>query len=849
MFEWLGNEGWIVLSWWALATLAGAAALPLCMRLLGSLPDRGYTLARAAGILLTSFVFWLLATLGFLRNETGSIILAWFIVLTVGLLVYFEVGKRNRRRISISYWWNENRRMIIVFEVLFIVLLMSWSLVRAHQNNLVTTEKPMDLALMASIQRTETFPPPDPWLSGYSISYYYFGYVIAASFSQMSGVESAIGYNLWTAMLFALAGTTAFGVVYNLVRAHQRETVGGKSSRWKAIITGLLGTYMLVMMGNYLTPLVDIEYFRGGASEAYLDLWDVRERETPRPAELGTNSVDNWDYWWWFRSARIIHDRNLPGMGAANEEAINEFPMFSFVLADNHPHVMALPFAVLALGLALNTALSPRRPTWEQFIFYGLIAGSFVFLNTWDAPTYMGLIVVAEGMRRWLKQGRITGGDWAFLLYFLAVMGGITLIAYFPFLVGFRSQLGGALPNIIHPTHFGQYFLVFGALVPFAAMFIAVETWRGRRAGSFNRALAIQIPLGILLLFVMILIVFIAVGMINPEARNAALRFVTDAGGWSAVLPQIISKRVANGLTTLVLLIGIGLIAGRLFNRHGEKQAYPATTGLALVFIAAGLLVTLAPEFVYLRDNFATRMNTIFKFYYQAWTLFAIGGAFGLYTLLNDARTDQPPIETRPLIILGRLVLIIIMIVALMLGAIYPMYAIHSRALIETGIIDNPNATLTLNGGRTLTNPGDYEALVCLREIIGREDVVVAEVSHSGSYDYFAGGIASGRLAGITGAPTVLGWQGHQSQWRGTGYSAAVGTRADDIRRLYSDLRIDMVQDVIQQYGIDYILYGSAERDRYGAAGEQKFFDIYPVVCESDTARIFRVEPLTNFGN
>ena len=62
-------------------TLAGAAALPLCLRLLGALPDRGYTLARAAGVLLVAFVFWLLASLGFVNNSTGSMILAWAVVL------------------------------------------------------------------------------------------------------------------------------------------------------------------------------------------------------------------------------------------------------------------------------------------------------------------------------------------------------------------------------------------------------------------------------------------------------------------------------------------------------------------------------------------------------------------------------------------------------------------------------------------------------------------------------------------------------------------------------------------------------------------------------------------------
>ena len=49
--DWIAREGWMIISWWLIATAAGAAALPLCLRLLHNLPDKGYTLARAAGIL------------------------------------------------------------------------------------------------------------------------------------------------------------------------------------------------------------------------------------------------------------------------------------------------------------------------------------------------------------------------------------------------------------------------------------------------------------------------------------------------------------------------------------------------------------------------------------------------------------------------------------------------------------------------------------------------------------------------------------------------------------------------------------------------------------------------------
>ena len=80
LLDWMLREGAWVFSWWLLVTFAGGAVLPLIRRLLPSLPDEGYTLARTMGMLWVGYVFWLLSTLGFLVNNEGSILLAWVLV-------------------------------------------------------------------------------------------------------------------------------------------------------------------------------------------------------------------------------------------------------------------------------------------------------------------------------------------------------------------------------------------------------------------------------------------------------------------------------------------------------------------------------------------------------------------------------------------------------------------------------------------------------------------------------------------------------------------------------------------------------------------------------------------------
>jgi YYY domain-containing protein len=824
-FDWFAREGLMVVSWWTLALLAGAAALPLCWRLLSALPDRGFTFAPAAGLLLTAFTFWLLASLGFLRNEPGSIILSWLIVLAVSLLVFFRV--RDDTPFELRVWWRENRAAIITAVLLFSLVLLGWAFVRAHQNGLSGTEKPMDLAFMSAIVRSNTFPPNDPWLSGYSISYYYFGYVIGAMFTKLSGVPNTVGYNLWTAMLFALAAVTTFGVVYNLVRSRG-------ALRRAAVGYAMIGVMILTVMGNLEFALVEMPYQTRTASAPYLDFWDVRNREVPR-AENADTTPDGWDFWWWFRAARVIKDRTLPGQaGEGYTEAINEFPMFSYLLADNHPHVMSLPFTLLAMGLGLNVLLRSRRPNLPEILFYGLVVGGLVFLNTWDSPIYIMVLVGAELLRRIREKTYLQRDDWVELFLFGAALLVVTLVAYSPFILSFRSQLGGILPNVTQPTRFRQYFLTFGALVPLVAMFLLLEAWRGNRQRRMSWRFGLLMAGGTLLALVIAMLGLIVIGASVPVLRQKVVEFIEGSGGWNVFMPTVMQYRFDGLLTTVFLFLCLVIIVARLFphprKHHDEALSvgYPPATGYALLLAGAGVMLTLIPEYVYLRDNFGDRMNTIFKLYYQAWALFAIASAYGIYTLFSDHEQARPAVPLRALAGAATTVLI-------GAGLLYPIFGIQERALFEDRNVTG--ADLTLDGWNTLVQPDDYNVLMCLTQIIGDDDVVMLEAT-GGSYDI------AGRASAFTGIPTVIGWQPHQGQWRGSSYSATVGARPDEVRRIYEDLRLDMVQPMIQKYEIDYILYGSVERrdDRYGPAGEQKFLESYEVVCESGNSRIFRVD-------
>src|SRR6185295_2234244 len=186
------------------------------------------------------------------------------------------------------------------------------------------------------------------WMAGYSISYYYFGYFMAAMLSTASGVGGSIGLNMMVSMIFALAGVTAFGVVNNLVRAKSLyglpvrqdtntelgeipvdESPIKRESHWGALLAGILATFMVVFMGNFHTALIVMPYHSGTASLDYLQFWSVQNFDAPAAA--------NPNYDWWrdgFWASRVVQDYNLDGTIAQDAQPIDEFPQFSFILAD-----------------------------------------------------------------------------------------------------------------------------------------------------------------------------------------------------------------------------------------------------------------------------------------------------------------------------------------------------------------------------------------------------------------------------------------------------------------------------------------------------------------------------------
>ncbi|NJN97658.1 MAG: hypothetical protein HC875_28050 [Anaerolineales bacterium] len=238
-----------------------------------------------------------------------------------------------------------------------------------------------------------------------------------------------------------------------------------------------------------------------------------------------------------------------------------------------------------------------------------------------------------------------------------------------------------------------------------------------------------------------------------------------------------------------------------------------------LILALVGLALPLSVEFVYLRDNFGIRMNTIFKFYFQAWVLLALASAFAVYYGSVHSRG------------LARVAWQAGMALLVAGGLVYPVLATPNKA-------DFFQNEPTLNAIAWIAShrPGDYAAIEWLRANASDQAVILeapgAPAGEFGAYNY------SGRISAMTGLPTLLGWGGHQSQWRGN-YDEP-GRREPDIDQLYNTTDLRQTQALLDKYGISYVIVGDFERERYAPPGLRKFEQLMDVAFQQDGTTIYQ---------
>ncbi len=773
--------------WWLSVEFLGLIALPFTVVLFKKLPDRGYAFGKALSILFVSFLLWLAAYAHILPNSR------WAIILIIAVLALGSLVLAIRRRHQIASFISQNRRVIIATEVIFLLSFVLLAVMRAYNPDILFGEKPMDFAFLNGILRSDYFPPNDPWLSGHSISYYYFGYLMMATLTKLTGIAPSVAFNLSLALIFALTTIGAFSIVYNLVKMSR----GGMRA---AIGFGLVAAGFLVILAN-LEGVLELFHAHGLGSDGFWEWVGIKGLDQPY------NSA-HWyptDHWWWWRSTRVI---DTLAYGASLDYTITEFPFFSFLFADLHPHLMALPFVLLNLAFCLEIFSAPAalglawlKRNWPKLLVFALCLGSLGFINTWDLPTYAFIFMVAALIAAYWARGKIDLGLLRDVGIFTLALVGFALLFYLPYYIGLQTQVKGIsyLGDVdTRPFHF---LIVWGLLLFAAISYVLAQAWRALRK---------KLPSW-------------------KEVSGAVLLPLIPLAAWAiCVLATGTEASILGKLWHLLPLLVILALALLIIIRKSQMMRKSADEGekaslFVLLLLFTGFLLAVGCELFFIDDIFGAgyeRMNTVFKIYYQAWVLFAIASAFGLYYLGRRWSAATIPRKLARYSWWGVCALLIAC------SLIYPVAATITMT-------DSFGREPTLDGLAFVeqSNPSESEAIKWLNDNVGGAPVIVEA---AGGYftDYF-------RVSARTGLPTILGCPSHELQWRGS--DRDFRGREENINLIYQSEDVGQVESLLEKYDVAYVYVGYLEREQYGMDVGEKFGDFMDVVFENEEVAIYQV--------
>lgn len=719
--------------WYGVLLALTVGWAPLVQLLCDGLPDRGASVVRPLALLGVVYPLWLLSSLDLLPYSSAGL----WITLVVGAIVGWTWAIRDRR---LSRSWLTS---MLVAEIIAAASFAAYVWLRGYTPEILNTEKPMDSAFLAASTRADAMPPEDPWFAGEPINYYYLGYVLHGAVTRLAGVPSSVGFNLALATTFSMTVTAAAGLGFNAVRPW--------FSRRRAVVAGTLAAVLLALVGN----LYAAKRFVEDPATTYETSW--------------------WQGIGW-NASRVVYDRLSADQ--PREETINEFPYFSFLLGDLHPHLIALPYTQVALMLALNLLLQPARATtaphrrWTTVAVTGAVVGSLYAINSWDYPTYLAVAIAALWVAR---RGAARRAWWIDL----AVLTGASIVAWLPFFVTFAPLTGGRAAGLAADL---DDLPIVGRLLAL----VGTVTWDHTSVGEFLTVFGVPYAIGLL---------FLGSRLLHPRVWNTLPRPSAAVAG-----ALVVGCAVAILLPAPLLVVcGLPLLAAVILV---ARDPMPNPRTLATALIAAGLALVLLTEFFYVRDVFNSRFNTLFKVYYQAWTLFALATALACVALWREAWPRR----------IARPALWIVVGVALLAGAVYPAVATY-RWTAEFGDWKGLDGAAYLGE----LDRGELEAIRWLRANATSDDVILEAASARCAYTGLS------RVSSLTGVPTIIGWDNHERQWRSgqPDLLAEIAPRLEAVRTGYEEPS----SEVLERYGVTLIIVGRLERERTGACS---FHDPYP---------------------
>ena len=792
-YDWIQNRypvlGLII--WYLFILILGLLTYPIVRLAMPGLGDKGYPLSRALGLILFGFACWASGSFGVpVTRLTVGVMFA--------LLAVAGLSLARIQRDELLAEWKSKKKYFLMIEGLFLAFFLFDLLIRVGNPDLWHPakggERPMDFSFFNAILKSTSFPSYDPWFAGGTINYYYYGFVLVGMPVKLLGIVPTIAYNFILPTLFAMVAMGAFCIGWNLVDGNRKsEDENGNESR-KTIfdfrfIAGLLAALLMVVLGNLGTIRMVYQGFEEMAAPGgNIDKADIPQRivwavEGFGKAVMGQPLPYGRGDWYWDPS-RVIP----PGPG--NE--ITEFPFFTFLYSDLHAHMMVMPIALFVVAWALSIVLARAR--WRNkksaalsFLIGGLAIGALYPTNLSDIYTYLPLALAAL----------------AYAIWNYADVVNLTWMKDIPTWIKKLALIIGAFVLLI--------VLSYGLYEPYRATYNQGYSWVDSWTASHTPIWSYLTHWGVFLFLITMWLAWetrqwmaeTPVSALNKLRRYQVL-IEADIAIFLIALLYLAYRQIEIGWVALPLAMWTGVLLLR--------PNLPDVKRIVLFWIGTALVITIMVELVAVRGDVG-RMNTIFKFYLQAWLLLAVSSGAAFVWIVQELYQWSP--NWRNFFQVGT---------SLLLAGAFAFTLTATFDKVSDRMTNGVPLTLDsitymqysqyADYGVTMDLVHDYKGIRWMQDHVQGSPVIVE--ANCPEYRWCT------RFTIYTGLPGVVGWNWHERQQR-TLTPQLVEGRINEVDSFYTTTDVQAALAFLKKYNVKYIIVGQLERAEYGPPGLYKF--------------------------
>ncbi len=612
--EWASERPWAsALVWWAVLSLLGWAVWPILFVLFSSFRDRGYLLSRTAGWLAAAWLLWYLASFGIWQNTVRNSWIAAAFLVAAGIVTAIRIWPK------LVHFVRKNWRLVLAEEIFIGLAFLFFLLIRMANPDLWQPwfggEKFMDFAFLNGILRSPNFPPLDPHFAGGIINYYYFGIYLAAYLIKLTGIYAEVGINLTIATLFALTVANAFAI------AHSAWGFARKPLSWRSGFgAALLAPLFIAVLGNLngfvqIIQSVNDQIGFAGRSPVQVLVAVPKAAAMMAVAVVGSGPLPGYDFWG--------PSRVLPA-------TINEFPYWSFLFADLHPHVIGIPLALLFAGFLLAYLTTHHNGVYKRvaiLVALAFLLGALSSVNLWELPTYaaLGTLVLVvyqfkhNGHVRWLRAAGMS------LLYLT-----LAFLFFLPFFHTYRNIGASGIGLVREPDSLRIWIQIWALFLFVVASWIVLVIARHPRlcgqAGNPCAPTGIERALSLSLRKYDRLprVIYLHKLLIDRPTFGYLVGLLLVP---AAILLSVVLALTGHGVLALCLVL-LAPAWLNLWKRGSDSD--PAALLVSLLSVAS-LAILAGTQLIFLRDFLQGgdwyRMNTLFKFFMQVWVLMGLAAA------------------------------------------------------------------------------------------------------------------------------------------------------------------------------------------------------------------------------